>query len=213
MTDTPPAKIEPWIRRLALDTVDYIIRHLSVDRYDLTDHVALRLHFSIAAHAPKQEPLSKSVHKRLIAQGAIDPSVPVSKLKEFERELQSRSRAGKAAMKQKLKRYSLCQDRRGFAEIEPNDDGVLCYIDDADTVAIQQLVEEKEQYKTVYTNLCRDLRAERARYIAILQSWKNFDVWAASTVRVPDGQQAVTDAHEELCMKRDAILSEQEKQP
>ena len=100
------AKIEPWIRRLALDTVDYIIRHLSVDRddekYDLTDHVALRLHFSIAAHAPKQEPLSKSVHKRLIAQGAIDPSVPVSKLKEFERELQSRSRAGKAAMTAKI---------------------------------------------------------------------------------------------------------------
>ena len=59
MTDTPPAKIEPWIRRLALDTVGYIIRHLIVDRddekYDLTDHVALRLHFSIAAHAPKQE--------------------------------------------------------------------------------------------------------------------------------------------------------------
>ena len=62
MTDTPPAKIEPWIRRLALDTVDYIIRHLIVDRddekYDLTDHVALRLHFSIAAHAPKQEPVT-----------------------------------------------------------------------------------------------------------------------------------------------------------
>ena len=75
----------------------------------------------------------------------------------------------------------------------------------------KRLVEEKEQYKTVYTNLCRDLRAERARYIAILQSWKNFDVWAASTVRVPDGQQAVTDAHDELSMKRDAILSEQEK--
>ena len=76
----------------------------------------------------------------------------------------------------------------------------------------KRLVEEKEQYKTVYTNLCRDLRAERARYIAILQSWKNFDVWAASTVRVPDGQQAVTDAHEELCMMRDAILNrEQEK--
>ena len=83
MTDTPPAKIEPWIRRLALDTVDYIIRHLSVDRYDLTDHVALRLHFSIAAHAPKQEPLSKSVHKRLIAQGAIDPSVPIIRLLEL----------------------------------------------------------------------------------------------------------------------------------
>ena len=55
---TTPAKIEPWIRRLALDTVDYIIRHLSVDRYDLTDHVALRLHFSIAAHAPKQKPVT-----------------------------------------------------------------------------------------------------------------------------------------------------------
>jgi len=77
------AKIEPWIRRLALDTVDYIIRHLSVDRYDLTDHVALRLHFSIAAHAPKQEPLSKSVHKRLIAQGAIDPSVPLAVIHEI----------------------------------------------------------------------------------------------------------------------------------
>ena len=41
-----------------------------------------------SAHAPKQEPLSKSVHKRLIAQGAIDPSVPVSALKKLERELQ-----------------------------------------------------------------------------------------------------------------------------
>ena len=41
-----------------------------------------------------------------------------------------------------LKRYSLCQDRRGFAEIEPNDDGVLCYIDDADTVLAQYAARE-----------------------------------------------------------------------
>ena len=94
------------------------------------------------------------------------------------------------------------------AKIEPWMKLAAEHIEDAYTAAIQQQLVEKEQYKTVYTNLCRDLRAERARYIAILQSWKNFDVWAASTVRVPDGLQAVTDAHEELCMKRDAILNE-----
>ena len=83
MTDTPPAKIEPWIRRLALDTVDYIIRHLSVDRYDLTDHVALRLHFSIAAHAPKQLDAEKLEEWMKHALPKREPSVPVSKLKTW----------------------------------------------------------------------------------------------------------------------------------
>jgi len=84
MTDTPPAKIEPWIRRLALDTVGYIIRHLSVGRYDLTDHVALRLHFSIAAHAPKQLDAEKLEEWMKHALPKREPSVPVSKLKENE---------------------------------------------------------------------------------------------------------------------------------
>ena len=79
MTDTPPAKIEPWMRLAARVIADEWMRNWSSDTLSMRiDSIAA----IIAAHAPKQEPLSKSVHKRLIAQGAIDPSVPLEEKKD-----------------------------------------------------------------------------------------------------------------------------------
>jgi len=96
MTDTPPAKIEPWKEpKEERDKFEawYVCHIGDLSQYPIGSRECYLQWDAwkaaiIAAHAPKQEPLSKSVHKRLIAQGAIDPSVPVSKLKEFERELQ-----------------------------------------------------------------------------------------------------------------------------
>ena len=70
------AKIEPWIE-CAVWEIDS--RCLETGAFFNRNQAAN----IIAAHAPKQEPLSKSVHKRLIAQGAIDPSVPVRTLKAY----------------------------------------------------------------------------------------------------------------------------------
>ena len=132
----------------------------------------------------------------------VEMCIPVTETGCFRND-SNRYELGVFKMTTKLQPYCAHINGNNTEVCESSDVSAL----EAENERLRKLVEEKEQYKTVYTNLCRDLRAERARYIAILQSWKNFDVWGASTVRVPDGQQAVTDAHEELCMMRDAILN------
>ena len=70
------AKIEPWIECAVWEIDSWCLETGAF--FNRAQAAAI-----IAAHAPKQEPLSKSVHKRLIAQGAIDPSVPLAVIHEI----------------------------------------------------------------------------------------------------------------------------------
>ena len=76
------AKIEPWMK-LAAEHIDDAYTVAIQQQVVGTEPAIVEVAYIIAAHAPKQEPLSKSVHKRLIAQGAIDPSVPLAVIHEI----------------------------------------------------------------------------------------------------------------------------------